>query len=583
MKLTNFKLILLQLLLIGLCFNGLCQSFTSVFHEYDDFPNISEVVHGDFNNDGNLDFIVSAYFNNEVKIGIGNGIERPIFITVENAFAVYDITAIDFDSDGDLDFLGSAPFESDSYVWLNDGAANFVRQNISISSYASIHFSDINNNGSTNAIVGSNDKISIYDLSQGDLVLVKTIFDDEFSGGAGAINSIDYDMDGDLDLIVAFSFDGLILFRQGENFDFTAETLFAETFNDDNLHAVELNGDGILDFVLQSNFERKTSVLLSNASTGYSEMVLPKIFGPNLFTDVADFQDDGKAEILHADGDSPFNTGISIFSFDEVTGQFDQNIIEEAHSDTEGGGVADIDGDGDLDIYIYTNDFFDTGLVFYLQEGVVDADGDGYNSDNDCDDTNADINPGQTEIPYNGLDDDCNSATLDDDIDQDGFILLTDCDDTNADINPGQTEIPYNGLDDDCDSTTYDDDIDQDGFVLLTDCDDNNANINPDAIEIPNNGIDEDCDGMDLLSSTHNIGNAVVNIYPSPATDIIYFDVEGQIIISVSLYDLTGKLIKTASNSDHLNVTSIPIGTYILELTEDKSRQKIVERIVISR
>jgi len=44
--------------------------------------------------------------------------------------------------------------------------------------------------------------------------------------------------------------------------------------------------------------------------------------------------------------------------------------------------------------------------------------------------------------------------TLDDDLDQDGFVLAEDCDDTNAQINSAQAEIPYNGLDDDCNATT---------------------------------------------------------------------------------------------------------------------------------
>lgn len=47
----------------------------------------------------------------------------------------------------------------------------------------------------------------------------------------------------------------------------------------------------------------------------------------------------------------------------------------------------------------------------------------------------------QTEIPYNGIDDDCNPATRNDDLDQNGFLAADDCDDNNASINSQATEI----------------------------------------------------------------------------------------------------------------------------------------------
>lgn len=146
----------------------------------------------------------------------------------------------------------------------------------------------------------------------------------------------------------------------------------------------------------------------------------------------------------------------------------------------------------------YSNNSSNKTTTYFYSNKInnqIDPDGDSYYGFFDCDETNLNINVGQTEIPYNGLDDDCNVYTRDDDVDGDGFLLAEDCNDNNYYVNPGQTEIPYNGFDDDCDIETIDDDIDGDGFLLAEDCDDNNYYINPAAIEDPTNFIDEDCDG----------------------------------------------------------------------------------------
>jgi len=118
----------------------------------------------------------------------------------------------------------------------------------------------------------------------------------------------------------------------------------------------------------------------------------------------------------------------------------------------------------------------------------------GYVDENtDCDDTNAEVNPGMDEVWYDGVDQDCDGN--DDDQDSDGFANDVDCDDEDATINPGMDEIWYDGIDQDCDGN--DDDQDYDQFNVEEDCDDTNAEVNPAALEVWYDGVDQDCDGND--------------------------------------------------------------------------------------
>jgi MYXO-CTERM domain-containing protein len=111
---------------------------------------------------------------------------------------------------------------------------------------------------------------------------------------------------------------------------------------------------------------------------------------------------------------------------------------------------------------------------------------------------------------------DAQAFHLDDDLDGfgDGATAVTacaapsgyvsnadDCDDADADTHPGAPEVPYDGLDQDCDDGDLCDQ-DLDGFGACAnedDCDDLDEDAFPGADEILGDGIDQDCDGADAL------------------------------------------------------------------------------------
>jgi hypothetical protein len=196
----------------------------------------------------------------------------------------------------------------------------------------------------------------------------------------------------------------------------------------------------------------------------------------------------------------------------------------------------------------------------------------GYVSDNtDCNDSNASVHPGATEV-CNGIDDDCDGQ-IDEGVgslwyqDSDGDLYgnaavsqqacsqpsgyvsdNTDCNDSNANEHPGQTW--YKDADNDgySDGTTNTTSCTRpSGYKVASeltatsgDCDDSDAAVNPGAIEVCN-GIDDNCDGNIDEGCTYTIsGYILVGGHPlagvlvtagSPWTGTAITDADGKYVL----------------------------------------------------
>ncbi len=144
---------------------------------------------------------------------------------------------------------------------------------------------------------------------------------------------------------------------------------------------------------------------------------------------------------------------------------------------------------------------------------------DGYVADGtDCNDASTDYHPGATETACDGPDYNCNGIFDEGDADGDGFTSCDDCDDTRVEVQPGAAEA-CDGLDNNCDGTidegagdalTFYADLDGDLYgdaanpieacalppgasETKNDCDDTLDSVHPGADEYCN-GIDDDCD-----------------------------------------------------------------------------------------
>jgi hypothetical protein len=275
------------------------------------FDQISSMVAGDFDGDGKLDLALAGGEGVIVLLNNGNGTFQAPVQYAAGLFPV-SLVAGDFNGDGRLDLATANYGSNDVAILLNEGHGVFqpARQYPVGSASGYLVAGDFNRDGRLDLVVDSVSQFNISVLvGNGDGTFQRP---QSFSDGnsVGAMVAGDFDGDGQLDLAVADTpSDGVSILLGNGDGTFRPRDQFAVGFFLQSLIGRDFNRDGRLDLAVAGygpNGDGEIAVLLGNGDGTFQPARVYPVPGGGTFLASADFNGDGRPDIVVDDYSDPF-------------------------------------------------------------------------------------------------------------------------------------------------------------------------------------------------------------------------------------------------------------------------------------
>lgn len=323
-------------------FESLGNGNYSNFDVDDNYPRGKFYV-ADFNNDGSTEILtVSTELSLWDNLG---GFDYSKFIIDENDFNIKDVIIYDIDNDGLDDIVVYSTNLTGLWIWHNQGNFNFNKYMIDsdIELIEDLIIADFNNDNLNDIILSADIEVILYDnagsFNFNKIILVNTpgIF-------YGNLIKDDVDDDGDNDVIYSLtnSNSPISCFVNNGNNNFQITNLVLGSTLGGNLTVedyFDLNNDGLKDLITNQPI-----YFQNTGNLNYTQVSIPK--NDNFY----DIDKDGDLDILSTLWDYSAQSGKIAWYENDGIANFTEHIIETSTSYNDDlFTIQDFDGDGDID------------------------------------------------------------------------------------------------------------------------------------------------------------------------------------------------------------------------------------------